>query len=143
MPLLGVFQVFDGISAITAGILRARGKQVSYLPLDVRVVFSSNFHTTVFGRVVESYVSLLRTRVGNRLIRSLRMQRILYIRYVSFLLCPSILTPAYSTHRNPPRIIPRLHTQLRTARPVAWAHLFLGVLCTPWDVACVAHGLAS
>ncbi|KIM42239.1 hypothetical protein M413DRAFT_70972 [Hebeloma cylindrosporum] len=27
MPLLGVFQVFDGIAAVTAGILRARGKQ--------------------------------------------------------------------------------------------------------------------
>ena len=31
MPLLALFQVFDGTSAVTAGIFRARGKQVSSL----------------------------------------------------------------------------------------------------------------
>ena len=35
MPLLGVFQVFDGIAAVTAGVLRARGKQVRDLRLDL------------------------------------------------------------------------------------------------------------
>jgi len=29
IPLLSLFQVFDGTSAVTGGILRARGKQVS------------------------------------------------------------------------------------------------------------------
>ena len=29
MPLVALFQVFDGLSAITGGVLRARGKQVS------------------------------------------------------------------------------------------------------------------
>jgi len=28
MPLMGIFQVFDGIAAVSAGVLRARGKQV-------------------------------------------------------------------------------------------------------------------
>jgi len=37
MPLMGIFQVFDGISAVTAGILRARGKQVRDLHLDLAV----------------------------------------------------------------------------------------------------------
>jgi MATE family multidrug resistance protein len=35
MPLLGVFQVFDGIAAVTAGVLRARGKQVRCLRLGI------------------------------------------------------------------------------------------------------------
>ena len=29
LPLVALFQVFDGISAVTGGILRAQGKQVS------------------------------------------------------------------------------------------------------------------
>lgn len=74
MPLLGVFQVFDGIAAITAGILRARGKQVRWLASVFEGVFAHLISaSTVFGRIVESYVSLLRFRVVNRLIRSLRM----------------------------------------------------------------------
>ena len=28
LPILGIFQVFDGCGAVTAGILRAKGKQV-------------------------------------------------------------------------------------------------------------------
>lgn len=28
LPIVGLFQVFDGWSAVTAGILRAKGKQV-------------------------------------------------------------------------------------------------------------------
>jgi MATE family multidrug resistance protein len=29
LPLVAMYQVFDGIAAVTSGILRARGKQVS------------------------------------------------------------------------------------------------------------------
>ncbi len=31
LPLVGLFQVFDGLSSVSGGILRARGKQVSFL----------------------------------------------------------------------------------------------------------------
>lgn len=30
LPLVALFQVFDGLSAVSGGILRARGKQVSF-----------------------------------------------------------------------------------------------------------------
>ncbi|KAG6864900.1 hypothetical protein C0991_006470 [Blastosporella zonata] len=36
MPLVALFQVFDGNSAVTAGILRARGKQVTGALLNLR-----------------------------------------------------------------------------------------------------------
>ena len=32
LPLVALFQVFDGISAVTGGILRAQGRQVKQLP---------------------------------------------------------------------------------------------------------------
>jgi Na+-driven multidrug efflux pump len=49
MPLMGIFQVFDGISAVTAGVLRARGKQV-------RSVFAFGFG---FDASILSYFYLL------------------------------------------------------------------------------------
>jgi Na+-driven multidrug efflux pump len=32
LPLVGLFQFFDGTAAVTGGILRARGKQVVHNP---------------------------------------------------------------------------------------------------------------
>lgn len=33
LPIVALFQVFDGLGAVTAGILRAIGKQVSFSTL--------------------------------------------------------------------------------------------------------------
>ena len=38
MPLLALFQVFDGTSAVTGGVLRARGKQFVGALLNLRHV---------------------------------------------------------------------------------------------------------
>jgi Na+-driven multidrug efflux pump len=35
LPIVALFQVFDGAAAVTAGILRARGKQASISPLPI------------------------------------------------------------------------------------------------------------
>ena len=35
LPILGLFQVFDGWNAVTAGILRAKGKQVCTYILEI------------------------------------------------------------------------------------------------------------
>ena len=39
MPLLALFQVFDGMSGVTGGILRARGKQFVGAILNLRLVY--------------------------------------------------------------------------------------------------------
>jgi Na+-driven multidrug efflux pump len=41
MPLLALFQVFDGTSAVTGGVLRARGKQFVGALLNLRRVLLS------------------------------------------------------------------------------------------------------
>ena len=39
LPLVALFQVFDGISAITAGILRAEGKQFTGALINLRYAY--------------------------------------------------------------------------------------------------------
>ena len=37
LPILALFQVFDGTAAVTAGILRAQGKQACFSPLPMTI----------------------------------------------------------------------------------------------------------
>jgi Na+-driven multidrug efflux pump len=50
LPIVALFQVFDGVSAVTAGILRAMGKQAccelrQWIPSNPWVVLSSQVHS--------------------------------------------------------------------------------------------------
>ncbi|KAJ3840220.1 multidrug Oligosaccharidyl-lipid polysaccharide flippase [Lentinula raphanica] len=65
LPLVALFQVFDGNAAITGGILRARGKQGTGALLNLRSVFSL---IEVFGVIVEDpmYPSLPEATAGLR-----------------------------------------------------------------------------
>ena len=38
LPLVALFQVFDGVSAVTAGVLRAEGKQFTGALINLRFV---------------------------------------------------------------------------------------------------------
>lgn len=57
LPLVALFQVFDGNAAVTAGILRARGKQVSSATLIPQGVQKIDCGLG-YGSVVESYLVL-------------------------------------------------------------------------------------
>ncbi|KAJ3725316.1 mate-domain-containing protein [Lentinula raphanica] len=58
LPLVALFQVFDGNAAITGGILRARGKQGTGALLNLRSVFSliEVFGVVIHGPTVLYYV---------------------------------------------------------------------------------------
>lgn len=58
LPLVALFQVFDGLSAVTAGILRARGKQVCR-PSEFWSLASLNVPTIVYGSPFEPQVGVL------------------------------------------------------------------------------------
>jgi MATE family multidrug resistance protein len=42
LPLVALFQVFDGLGATTGGVLRARGRQVRYAQLYPNVILYLN-----------------------------------------------------------------------------------------------------
>lgn len=56
IPLVALFQVFDATSAVTNGVLRARGRQVRILIVEVRVSGIYVPLNLVHWRVVESFV---------------------------------------------------------------------------------------
>jgi Na+-driven multidrug efflux pump len=62
MPLLALFQVFDGTSAVTGGVLRARGKQFVGALLNLRRVLFSYFAQCALALTSSSHQCLLYLR---------------------------------------------------------------------------------
>jgi Na+-driven multidrug efflux pump len=56
IPLVALFQVFDATSAVTNGVLRARGRQVRILIGEVHVLCVYVSLNLVHWRVVKSFV---------------------------------------------------------------------------------------
>lgn len=56
LPLVALFQIFDGMGAVTNGVLRARGRQVC-LPAACGLLVTKVASTVVYGRTLESFVS--------------------------------------------------------------------------------------